>query len=106
MHVNCASADRRFGFLIGDVSRLAAHMEREGWIGRRDGPRDGRACGVFRRARTPKLLAQLNHRVATMRQETFAGLPASSHEVRFDDLQPIERPLLTPGSRAQRQSSP
>jgi hypothetical protein len=44
--------------------------------------------------------------VAAMRQETFAGRPASSHEVRFDDLQPIKRHLLTSDSCAQRSSFP
>jgi hypothetical protein len=54
----------------------------------------------------PKLLAQLTHRMAAMCQETFAGLPASSHEALFDDFQPFQRHPLTPGSRAQRKSFP
>jgi hypothetical protein len=106
MPVNFASADHRFGFLIGDISRLAAHMERHGWIVGCGWPRDGRAYGVFRLPRDPAALARLSRWVAAMRQETFAGCPASSHEARFDDLPPFQRHLLPPDSHAQRSSFP
>ena len=156
MRAASAAVDRRFGFLIGDisrllrrefdrrvrgwgltraqwrllfqlvrrkgatlseladgmqhakitVSRLAARMERDGWIVRRDHPRDGRAYRVFLRPRAQKLLARLNRLAEAMRQEMFAGLPASRHEALLDDLQHIKYNLLALKSRAQRQSSP
>ena len=106
MRVNSASAGRRIGFLIGEIRRLAARGERGGRIGQCDHPRVGRVRGLFLRPRAPRPQARLNHRVAAMRQETFAGRPASSHEVRFDDLQPIKRHLLTSDSCAQRSSFP
>ena len=106
MRVNSASAGRRIGFLIGEIRRLAARGERGGRIGQCDHPRVGRGRGVFLRPGARKAPADLSRRVATMRQETFAGRPASSHEVRFDDLQPIKRHLLTSDSCAQRSSFP
>jgi len=106
MPVNFASADHRFGFLIGDISRLAAHLERHGWTVGRDWPRDGWVYGVFRWLREPAALARLSRWVAAMRQETFAGLPASSHEALPDDLLHIKSHLLTLDSRAKRSSFP
>jgi len=86
MRVNSASARRRIGFLIGEIRRLAARGKRGDWIGQCDHPRVGRARGVFLRPGACEAPAGLSRRVAVMRQETFAGRPASSHEVRFDDL--------------------
>ncbi|MBI5380466.1 MAG: MarR family transcriptional regulator [Opitutae bacterium] len=87
------------------VSRLAARLERAGWLERRDDPADGRAYRVFLRPRARKTLTRLNELADALRDDLFAGLTPARREALLDDLQHVKGNLLALEARAKSQLS-
>jgi DNA-binding MarR family transcriptional regulator len=87
------------------ISRHAQRLLREGWIERRDRVDDRRAYQLFVSRKAQPLVNRLGRIAADLRDEYFAGIPATRRAALVDDLLHIKANLMRIEAQTKHSSS-